>query len=131
MSSMSMIEWPDWDCCFVISVRWIVSCLTVLSEVFAKRALSFTCVLFFALSEGRRVTFYMMSYRLVSPALMKVYDGLPLSMYGQVRHLCLELQRNVPAGVSGELSVFASFARTSKSRRLGERRRKATIGTSL
>ena len=36
MSSMSMIEWPDWDCCFVISMRWIASCLPVFSEVFAK-----------------------------------------------------------------------------------------------
>ena len=70
-----------------------------------------------------------MSY--VSPALIEVYEVLPLSMYGQVRHLCLELQRNnVPARVSGELPVFASFERTSRSRRLGERR-KATTGTSL
>ena len=66
----------------------------------------------------------------VSPALMKVYDVLPLSMYGQVRHLCLELQRNVPAGVFGELPLFASFGRTSRSRRLGGRR-KATTGNSL
>ena len=35
MSSMSMIEWPDWDCCFVISVRWIASCLPVFSEAYA------------------------------------------------------------------------------------------------
>ena len=48
----------------------------------------------------------------VSPALTEVYDVLPLSMYGQVRHLCLELQRNVPAEVSGEFPVFASFGRT-------------------
>ena len=35
---------------------------------------------------------------LVSLALMKVYDDvLPLSMYGQVRHLCLELQRGCDA----------------------------------
>ena len=34
------------------------------------------------------------------------------------------------AGVFGELPVFASFGRTSRSRRLGERR-KATTGTSL
>ena len=66
----------------------------------------------------------------VSPALTEVYDVLPLSMYGQVRHLCLELQRNVPARVSGEFPVFASFGRTSRSRRLSERR-KVTTGTSL
>ena len=54
----------------------------------------------------------MMSY--VSPALIEVYEVLPLSMYGQVRHLCLELQRNnLPARVSVELPVFASFERTS------------------
>ena len=47
---------------------------------------------------------------LVSPALIKAYDVLP-SMYGQVRHLCLELQRNVPPGVSDEFPVFASFGR--------------------
>ena len=51
---------------------------------------------------------------LVSPPLMKVYDVLPISMYGQVRHLCLELQRNVPAVVFGDLPVFANFRRTSK-----------------
>ena len=54
---------------------------------------------------------------LVSAALIKVYDVLPLSMNGQVRHLCLELQQNVPAGVFGEFPVFASFGRTSRSRR--------------
>ena len=57
---------------------------------------------------------------LVSPALMKVYDVLPISMYGQVRHLCLELQQNVPAGVFGDLPVFANFRGTSRSRRLEE-----------
>ena len=36
----------------------------------------------------------------------------------------------VPAGGLGVLSLFASFARTSRSRRIGERR-KATTGTSL
>ena len=35
---MSMIEWPDWDCCFVISVRWIASPLPVFNEAFAKHA---------------------------------------------------------------------------------------------
>ena len=53
----------------------------------------------------------------VSPALIKVYDVRPLSMNGQVRHLCLELQRNVPAGVFGELPVFANFGRMNRSRR--------------
>ena len=42
-----MIEWPDWDCCFVISVRWIASCMAVFSKAFAKHAFSFTYVLFF------------------------------------------------------------------------------------
>ena len=42
-----MIEWPNWDCCFVISVRWIASCLAVFSKAFAKHAFSFTYVLFF------------------------------------------------------------------------------------
>ena len=49
---------------------------------------------------------------------------------GRVRKPCLELQRNVPAGSLGVLSLFASFARTSRSRRFGEGR-KATTGTSL
>ena len=61
----------------------------------------------------------------VSPVLVKVYDVFPLLMYGQVRQPWLELQRNVPAGGLGVLSLFASFAR-----RFGERR-KATTGTSL
>ena len=51
-------------------------------------------------------------------------------MYGQVRQPCLELQRNVPAGGLGVLSLFAIFAPTSRSRRFDERR-KATTGTSL
>ena len=52
---------------------------------------------------------------------MKVYDVLPFSMNGQVRHPCFEPQRNVPAGSLGVLLVLASLARTSGSRRLGER----------
>ena len=52
-------------------------------------------------------------------------------MYGQVRQPCLELQQNVPAGgLPGVLSLFASFARTRRSRRFGERK-EATTGTSL
>ena len=35
---------------------------------------------------------------LVSPVLIKVYDVLPFSINGQVRHPCFESQRNVPAG---------------------------------
>ena len=62
--------------------------------------------------------------------LVKVYDAFPLLMYGRVRQLCLELQRNVPAGGLGVLSLFASFARTSSSRRFGGQG-KATTGTSL
>ena len=42
-----------------------------------------------------------------------------LSMYGQVRHLCLKCS----AGVSDEFPVFARFGRTSRSRRLDERRK--------
>ena len=67
---------------------------------------------------------------LVSPVLVKVYDVLPFSMNGQVRHPCFEPQRNVPAESLGVLLVLASLARTSRPRRLGERR-KATTGTSL
>ena len=68
---------------------------------------------------------------LVSPVLVKVYDVFPWLMYGQVRQPCLELQRNVQAGgLPGVLSLFASFARTSRSRRFGERQ-KGTTGTSL
>ena len=44
---------------------------------------------------------------LVSPVLVKVYDVLPFSMNGQVRHPCFELQRNVPAGSLGVLLVLA------------------------
>ena len=61
---------------------------------------------------------------------MKVYDVFPWLMYGQVRQPCVELQRNVPAGGLGVLSLFAIFALTSRSRRFDERR-KATTGTSL
>ena len=67
---------------------------------------------------------------LVSPVLLKVYDVLPFSIKGQVRHPCFESQWNVPAGSLGVLLVLASLARTSRSPRLGERR-KATTGTSL
>ena len=63
--------------------------------------------------------------------LVKVYDVFPWLMYGQVRQPCLELQRNVLAGSVGFLSSFASFARTSRSRRFGERRTKAMIGNYL
>ena len=63
--------------------------------------------------------------------LVKVYDVFPWLMYGQVRQPCLELQRNVLAGSFGFLSSFASFARTSRSRRFGERRTKGKIGNYL
>ena len=59
--------------------------------------------------------------------LVKVYDVFPWLM---VRQPCLGLQRNVPAGGLGVLSLFASFARTGRSRRFGEQQ-KATTGTSL
>ena len=66
------------------------------------------------------------------PVLVKVYDVFPWLMYGQVRQSCRELQRNVLAGSFGFLSSFASFARTSRSRRrFGERRTKAKKGTCL
>jgi len=68
---------------------------------------------------------------LVSPVLVKVYDVFPWLMYGQVRQPCLELQRNVPTGGLGVLSLFASFTRTSRSRSLVPERRKETTGTSL
>ena len=68
---------------------------------------------------------------LVSPVLVKVYNVFPWSMYGQVRQPCLELQRNVPTGGLGVLSLFASFTRTSRSRKLVPERRKVTTGTSL
>ena len=61
---------------------------------------------------------------------VKVYGVFPRLMYGQDRQPCLELQRNVSAGGLGVLSLFANFARTSRSRRFDERR-KATTGTSL
>ena len=51
-------------------------------------------------------------------------------MYEQVSQPCVEWQRNVPARGVGVLSFFASFARTSRSRRFGERL-KATTRTSL
>ena len=62
--------------------------------------------------------------------LAKVYEVFPWLMYGQVRQPCVEWQRNVPARGVGVLSLFASFARTSRSRRFGERR-KATTRTFL
>ena len=51
--------------------------------------------------------------------LVKVYDVLPFSMNGQVRHPCFELQRNVPAGSLGVLLVLASLARTIKVAKVG------------
>ena len=62
--------------------------------------------------------------------LVKVYNVFPWSMYGQVRQPCLE-ERNVPTGGLGVLSLFASFTRTSRSRKLLPERRKVTTGTSL
>ena len=63
--------------------------------------------------------------------LVKVYDVFPRLMYGQVRQPCLELQQNVLAGgLPGVLSLFASFARTRRSRRFGERK-EATTGICL
>ena len=62
--------------------------------------------------------------------LAKVYEVFPWLMYGQVRQPYVEWQRNVPARGVAVLSLFASFARTSRSRRFGERR-KATTRTSL
>ena len=93
-------------CCFLHLLHWIIYVRFVESQVMRY----FIC--------------------LVSPVLVKVYDIFPWLMYGRVRKPCLELQRNVPAGGLGVLSLFASFARTSRSRRFGERR-KATTGTSL
>ena len=63
--------------------------------------------------------------------LVKVYDVFPWLMYGQVRQPCLESKRNVLAGSFGFLSSFASFARTSRSRRFAEHRTKAKKGTYL
>ena len=64
--------------------------------------------------------------------LVKVYNAFPWSMYGQVWQPCLELQRNVPTlGGLGVLSLFASFTRTSRSRKLVPERRKVMTGTSL
>ena len=48
--------------------------------------------------------------------LVKVYDNVWAG-----EQSCLELQRIVPAGGLGALSLFASFAHTSRSRRFGER----------
>ena len=47
---------------------------------------------------------------LVSPVLVKVYDVLPLSINGQVRHPRFESQRKVPAGSLVVLLVLASLA---------------------
>ena len=63
--------------------------------------------------------------------LVKVYNVFPWSVYGKVRQPCLELQRNVPTGGLGVLPLFASFTRTSRSRKLVPERRKVTTGTSL
>ena len=59
-----------------------------------------------------------------SPVLLNVYVVLPSSMWGQVRHPCLELQRKVPCGwlVAG-FAGFLSFARTNRSRRFGNVRK--------
>ena len=50
--------------------------------------------------------------------LVIVYDVFPWLRYGKVRQPCVELQGNVRAGGLGVLSLFTSFARTSRSRRL-------------
>ena len=52
-------------------------------------------------------------------------------MYGQVRQPCPGVATECAGrGLPGVLSLFASFARTRRSRRFGERQ-KGTTGTSL
>ena len=63
--------------------------------------------------------------------LVKVYDVLPFSMNGRWGiHVLNHSGMCQHAGSLGVLLVLASLARTSRSRRLGERR-KATTGASL
>jgi len=124
------------DGCCGVSVKWIIRNLSVFRKAFMKCAFSFTYPLFLHFLHSiiyvklveLQVIWCLIC--LVSSALVKVYDVLPFSINGQVRHPCLESQRNVSAGSLGVLLLLASLARTSKFRRLGERR-KATAGPSL
>jgi len=126
------------ECCCGVCVESIVCCLSMFFKAFTKCAFSFTYILFFTsstldhiimlglLSPTSKVMFNLSCF----PVLVKVYDVFPWLMNGQVRQSCRELQRDVLAGSFGFLSSFASFARTSRSRRFGERR-KAKKGTYL
>ena len=126
------------DGCRGVSVKWIICSLSVFRKTFTKRAFCFTYAVYCLLHFLHSIIYVKLVELqviwclicLVSPVLVKVYDVLPLSMNGRVRHPCFEPQRNVPAGSLGVLLLLASLARTSRSRRLGERR-KATTGTSL
>ena len=125
------------DSCRGLSVKWIICGL----PVFRKRSRSVRfvswspmyCLLHFlhSIIYVKLVELQVMwcLICLVSPVLVKVYDVLPFSMNGQVRHPCFEPQRNVPAGSLGVLLVLASLARTSRPRRLGERRKATTFYT--
>ena len=123
------------DGCRGVSVKWIICSLSVFRKTFTKRAFCFTylfvtllhSIIYVKLVELQVIWCLIC---LVSPVLVKVYDVLPFSMNGQVRHPSFEAQRNVPAGRLGVLLVLASLARTSRPRRLGERRN-VTTGTSL
>ena len=138
---MSVIEWPGtvkWEGTAAGALEWrglFVACLCSEKRSRSVRLVSpMHCFLHFLHSiiyvklVELQVIWCLIC--LLSPVLVKVYDVLAFSINGQVRQPCFESQRNVPAGSLSVLLVFASLARTSRSRRLGERR-KATTGTSL
>jgi len=140
---MSVIEWPGrwkWERTAPVYValawrRLFVACLCSEKRLRSVRLVSPTyCFLHFLHSviyvKVVELQVIWCLICLVSPVLLKVYDILPFWIKAQVRHPCFESQWNVPAGSLGVLLVFAGLARTSRSRRLGERR-KATTGTSL
>ena len=105
-------------------------------KAFTKCAFSFTYILFFLLHWIIYVRFVESQDMwclicLVSPVLVKLYDVFRRLRYGQLRQPCVwSCNGMCRQGGLGVLSLFASFAPTSRSRRFGERR-KATTGTSL
>ena len=111
------------DCCYGVCLEWIVWCLSICSLKRSRSVRSVSpiyCflhllhwIIYVRFAESQ-VMWCLIC--LVSPVLVKVYDNVWAGEQSG-----LELQWIVPAGGLGALSLFASFAQTSRSRRFGER----------
>ena len=127
---MSLIEWSGRLKCVgtaAVALAWLglfVACLCSVNRSRSVRLVSpMYCFLHFWHSimyvKFVDLQFICCLISRTSLVLLNVYVVLPSSMWGQVRHPCLELQRKVPCGwlVAG-FAGFSSFARTNWSRRL-------------